>query len=565
MQMKHDLEAFSREIVSLIKSEADARSTGAKALVIHDQKLGAIFGASMRLRLVVLPAIVIAVIVTFFVYLVDHSSLAHQTLVEVTDLALNAIQITRAKSFSELYGNYSRWHFNHPGPLFFYCYALGEALLYDLASIVSSPHAAHLLAGVFVQTFFIGFAILAIGRAVDRRWFLPMAALVAVLYMSCVAGGIYSIWAPHVLLGPFVAFVVACVLVSLGDVRGAPILSLAATFLCHGHVAQPMFVVPLTAAATVLFIYSKRGGLKESLREDAGYFAAAAVIIAIGLVPIFADAVRGADSNLARILNHIHQHAGDAPNPWGLSLAYLLGFAVFAGEGSFVPSYSSAEHYASLGEVIRAHAAFYSIMSAALVLSIGVIWRSEFEGRRFALRLAAFLAGVVALTLVWARTQTGEIYVFNTHFFYGVILLVWMVPVIALSLLVEKPRFVGGFVLVALVVTIALATPQRYAVNRFKGFEVAPNFAGELAAMLNDVPAVRLNIDEHGKWLAASTTANMLSRLGVKFYVPNDFAFLFSYRYAETSAHSSLPSLEFAPGTAVKVPPPGDYSVTLKY
>ncbi|REM67800.1 hypothetical protein DSI38_09235, partial [Mycobacterium tuberculosis] len=51
---------------------------------------------------------------------------------EVGDFAANALNIIRAKSFHEIYGNYSRWQFNHPGPFFFYVYAFGEMVLVDL-------------------------------------------------------------------------------------------------------------------------------------------------------------------------------------------------------------------------------------------------------------------------------------------------------------------------------------------------------------------------------------------------------------------------------------------------
>jgi hypothetical protein len=77
-----------------------------------------------------------------------------ETHIEDGDFAANALQIRKAKTFGEIYGNYSRWRFHHPGPGFFYCYAAGEALLYDGLKAVPSPHNAHLFTGVLLQSLF---------------------------------------------------------------------------------------------------------------------------------------------------------------------------------------------------------------------------------------------------------------------------------------------------------------------------------------------------------------------------------------------------------------------------
>jgi len=62
---------------------------------------------------------------------------------EEGDFAVNALQIDQAKRFHEIHGNYSRFNFDHPGPAFFYVYALGEAALYDAVRLTASPAAAH--------------------------------------------------------------------------------------------------------------------------------------------------------------------------------------------------------------------------------------------------------------------------------------------------------------------------------------------------------------------------------------------------------------------------------------
>src|SRR5690606_13958691 len=78
---------------------------------------------------------------------------------EAGDLAVNALQVEYARHFAELYGNYSRFEFNHPGPAFFYVYAAFQWLLCDLIPLCPSPHNAHLLACVALQSFFFALAL----------------------------------------------------------------------------------------------------------------------------------------------------------------------------------------------------------------------------------------------------------------------------------------------------------------------------------------------------------------------------------------------------------------------
>jgi hypothetical protein len=47
---------------------------------------------------------------------VNWGFLCLQSHTDVDDYAANAMQIHNAKPLKQLYGNYSRWGFHHPGP-----------------------------------------------------------------------------------------------------------------------------------------------------------------------------------------------------------------------------------------------------------------------------------------------------------------------------------------------------------------------------------------------------------------------------------------------------------------
>src|SRR5437879_1501793 len=89
---------------------------------------------------------------------------------EEGDDAANALQIHRAKSLHELHGNYSRWRFHHPGPAFFYVYALGEALLCDATGLAPAPRNAYIYTGTLLQLAFYAAAIALVARHSKQPW-----------------------------------------------------------------------------------------------------------------------------------------------------------------------------------------------------------------------------------------------------------------------------------------------------------------------------------------------------------------------------------------------------------
>lgn len=74
------------------------------------------------------------------VFLLTHFSFYfRESHLELGDLAADALQIHDAKYFRDLWGQYSRWGFHHTGPGFFYTYAAGKWIIFDLFRLVPLP------------------------------------------------------------------------------------------------------------------------------------------------------------------------------------------------------------------------------------------------------------------------------------------------------------------------------------------------------------------------------------------------------------------------------------------
>ena len=188
----------------------------------------------------------------------------HQPYYEYWDTAANSLSVNRAKGFAEMYGNYSHWGFHHPGPVFFYVQAFGEWLFHDALHLTPTPYNAQVLINLFLM---LGFYLTALRLFTlwlprgQRGGFLFLALGGGILHFGGMTGrlGSYdllhgssaflSTWPPHVLVLPFLCLLAVCASVAAGRGEDLPLLALVDGFLIHGHVAQPLFVLPCSLLA----------------------------------------------------------------------------------------------------------------------------------------------------------------------------------------------------------------------------------------------------------------------------------------------------------------------------
>jgi hypothetical protein len=208
-------------------------------------------------------------------------------IIESADMAANSIQVYHAKLFRELLGNYSRWQFHHPGPVFFYLLAAGEYLFRDWLRIVPAALNAQLVTLVLVKTALLFGSIEIFARHFAGTLFRPFTLSAAVLLIWSVnhaqpSAALVSLWMPHVALFAFLFFAAACASAAAGRAEDLPLLALGAMMLVHLHVAQFLFAGILSlAACTALAV-----GARRELRQHAGAIALSAGIVGLFLLPM---------------------------------------------------------------------------------------------------------------------------------------------------------------------------------------------------------------------------------------------------------------------------------------
>jgi len=486
---------------------------------------------------------------------------------EQGDIAAYGLQIYRAKHGTEILGNYSRFHFNHPGPAFWYVYVAGERVLRDWLGVASSPHNAHSLAGLFLQSFFFATALALFYDALRTPLFLPLALLLGAAHFGRAGQAFTSVWPPHVLLMPFLCFFAACASVASGRGGRLPLVVLAGGFLVHGHVAQPLFVIVLSGIAYALLWRETRRsapGLTPWRAEPRAHLLAGAVC-AVFLLPLVVDWLRWPNDNLALIIQHLEDHANEHKSLRASLLYFLSFFSYLDNQDQLFPDGGRLST-----RFLAHHAAWY----AAWIAVGGLIawrWRQMATAKgqaddiavapaqsgaggsrdcnmidltpyagRF-LRAVALLWLVAALLcLAWGVIQDGPMYQFNGYFYFALLFVPLLLAAGALAdWLGPRRRPAVAAVLCAAAAALAVRGIAFPAIS--EQASGLPLLAATRAVLGTDPhpAAPKILVFSHDDWPAVITAALVLTRARIPFQVDPSWGFMFG---ASRNLPSQLPA-----------------------
>ena len=196
--------------------------------------------------------------VLFALLCVRNRFLFTTRLYEQGDGGANSILIEQARHFTLLVGNYSREHFNHPGPAYMYVQAIGEYLFQNALHLVPTAWNAHML-----SVFALDCAFVALAVGVVYGWTRSLrgaAACFAVFTGFVIAYPpiLNSDWMPYMYVLAYMVFIVAAGSVASGRAQDAWIFALTGWFLIHGHACFLLFVPAVTAFVVAAVLWRRR-------------------------------------------------------------------------------------------------------------------------------------------------------------------------------------------------------------------------------------------------------------------------------------------------------------------
>ncbi|WP_114240538.1 hypothetical protein [Dyella sp. C9] len=448
-------------------------------------------------------------------------------ILETGDFAANGMQIYDARFFDDIWGNYSRWGFSHPGPFFFYMYSFGERLFMDTLHLVESPHQAHVITGTLFQAACIAFAICLLTLLTRRRLTLALCLAMAAWLLPRTLAAFTSIWPPHVLFGPYVVLIVSCAAISVGYRKLIPVAVFVTCVLCHGHVAQPLMTIPMLALATALFLrheMSRGESLRSIIGTSRNLIWLSFAIIAVFLAPLVVDLTRCPNCNAKRIVDYFRTDHGPRPRT-GQALNYVFSYLRFDHNPEWLDNQRAIHRLTHRVE----------IGIASLVLLLGAPWllRKRMERAQFLAlgSLALFTTLATILSIFWAKRITGPLYEFNAFFVYGVVFVGACTLVSTIAMVIRKGCVSGATAGLAAGATVALvACGPSLPMFTSTATLAMPDAAGARAHL----PAhpVLLNQDKDEDWSATTALALWLTRNDVDFLVPPSWAYVYGWKHS---------------------------------
>jgi hypothetical protein len=463
----------------------------------------------------VLPITVVSAFLFCLFAVCQHSDvLLGPAIEESGDFALNGLQIENANRFHELHGNYSRWGFNHPGPAFFYVYAAGEQLFYRWTGLVNSPHQAHILAGIALQASFLGLGIAGLSLLSKFRW--PMLFIAVMMLHFAIAGrSIACVWMPNALLAPTFALYPLAASIAMGFTALLPAFLVTCGFLLAGHVAQPLFVLPI--ASVSLSLWGIRLFKEKSFTRLTGPMVASVAVVLVFAIPAFFDVIRGNESNISRIWSFLMRSSEDQKT-WWQAVAYFSTFFMY----DPVPE----KTLATLQFNEFTQAVLRSALIATLSVSFVVLaWIKNGHAQTESKCLGLLLLFGFVLCIQWGRMQSGEMYAYNSFFFYSLIILTVSPVVLAVDM--RGARMFGKLWLILPVGIAALAYNLTAPLDSvLQGYKVLTPNLQSLLKHQESPDVVRLTF-RHEDWPRAAAVALALARSSVAFEVDEGWGFMF--------------------------------------
>jgi hypothetical protein len=149
-------------------------------------------------------------------------------------------------SFTPLVGPYSRYGWNHPGPMLFYVLAVPYRLFGSTASGL-------LIGALAINTCALGAVAFVLWRRGGRPGLVLGFGIVLVLARALGAGFLINPWNPYVIVFPMLAVVLLCWDATEGNTWALPLAVALGSFATQSHVGAAVGVaVPIATAAIFL-------------------------------------------------------------------------------------------------------------------------------------------------------------------------------------------------------------------------------------------------------------------------------------------------------------------------
>ncbi len=331
--------------------------------------------------------------------------------VPVGDQATLDLRIRDVWSFSSdtpLTGPYSRFGWNHPGPMMYY-------LLAVFSGMARQPAWASLVGNVLLQGLAVVWTARLSWKAGGLRWMIPWLAVLTLSYWATGPWIFQQLWNPYLPFPFFTLLLLQAWLVGSGDARRLLGMAFVGSFLIQAHVsyALPVLAVSLWAVVRLLVAEHRAG---RSVHRWSLWWPPLVVLAAMWFVPLVVDTALHFPGNTVHLVEFYLGLDGTKHLP-RLGIQRAAGYlaAEFRWRPPWLGGADPPNHFTSL---TAPSPTAYLLLPVVL---IGASWvLARWRRRTDLVALAQLLAVVVAAAVVALAVLNGPPF---PYLFY------WRIPI----------------------------------------------------------------------------------------------------------------------------------------
>ncbi|MCW7482084.1 hypothetical protein [Leptospira kanakyensis] len=225
----------------------------------------------------------------------------------VTDLAANDFQIMEILNGRIAYGPYSRFQFNHPGPVYFYFLAFAEKLFF----FFDSAYARYVFFTYLLNSFCIGFVFYQLTKIFKSPWaavFLWISSFF--VWKSLGFGFLFETWTPFVMICPFLVFIFSVANLSERKWWYLPVFLFTGSFLFQINI---MGAVPFgTGFLFIVFsVFKERKTNHWKVKDLKFPLLVSGLLLFVVWLPVLIDFFQNFPGNISSVLKYLLKGGGN--------------------------------------------------------------------------------------------------------------------------------------------------------------------------------------------------------------------------------------------------------------
>ncbi|RIL09304.1 MAG: hypothetical protein DCC75_06790 [Proteobacteria bacterium] len=405
------------------------------------------------------------------------------------DLALLELQIEKAKNFALLSGPYSRFHFNHPGPIHSYSLA-------GLGALTAFSGCPASLSQFILNAIFLVWSIFLLRGLGAKNWQCGLVLFFLIALCGLERRGFWHlIWNPAAVVPPMFLFFIASAGVSLGRTKYLLPLLFGASFAVQSHLGS----LPVAAIVTLgsCFLYARAE--KRPAPKFIHFLALFLVAIITFLPPLYDLIANRAQSNLYRLA--LFLISAESNKGFIEALGYVTDF------------------YAAPFRYLRLPYPRLILLLLLLLPAFSRFGKGSFEGALKCIWLAAVFGSLLAASRI-----DGRFYGYLMWYQHGLVAIYLLLVASAIGNL--SPRLftarLHGVVCLIILIIIPFATVAKIKT----GAKICRNKDDTVLALDREA-LYKISFGDRRYWGKAAKYALLLYRQGFEICVQSNWEFLF--------------------------------------